>query len=185
MKVISIHTKQKVEDLIPHLKQHDRSAQKMLFDRVSGKMLAVCRSYTGDLHHAEDCMLKGFVKVFKNVNSFQSKGSFEGWIRRIMVNECLDFLKGNKGFIYKEDSEWEEEVVLEVDLMDFDAQELIDKLPENYRLVFNLFVLEDYSHKEIAECLKITEVSSRTQLNRAKQKMKEILLHQKQKANEN
>lgn len=185
MKIISIHTKQKVEDLIPSLQKNDRRAQKELFEKLSGKMLGVCRNYTQDLHHAEDCMLKAFVKVFKNMESFQSKGSFEGWVRRIMVNECLDFLKMNKGFVYKDDSDWEEEVIFEEDLMDFDAQDLLDQLQENYRVVFNLYVLEDYSHKEIAESLKISEAASRTQLARAKQKMRELIIQQKERANEN
>jgi RNA polymerase sigma-70 factor (ECF subfamily) len=174
-----------VEDLVPQLKKQDRRIQKELFERVSSKMLGVCRSYTGDLHHAEDCMLKAFVKVFKNIESYESKGSFEGWIRRIMVNECLDFLKLNKSFVYREDSDWEEEMDFEQDLIGFDAQDLLDRLPENYRVVFNLFVLEEYSHKEIAESLKISESASRTQFARAKKKMKELIFQQKNIANEN
>lgn len=174
-----------MEELIPQLRKQDRLAQKELFDSVSPKMLGVCRSYTSDLQHAEDCMLKAFVKVFKNMESFQSKGSFEGWIRRIMVNECLDFLKLNKGFVYKDDSDWEEEMEFDSDLVGIDAQDLLDRLPENYRVVFNLYVLEEYSHKEIAESLKISEAASRTQLARAKKRLKELILQQKEIANEN
>ena len=105
MKVISIHRNQKVESLIAELKKQNRLAQKELFDKNSRKMLAVCRSYVSDFHHAEDCMLKGFVKVFKNIDNFKSQGSFEGWIRKIMVNECLDFIKLHKSMVYVDEFE--------------------------------------------------------------------------------
>lgn len=185
MKIISIHRNQKVELLLPQLKKQDRLAQKELFDRQSRKMLSVCRSYISDLHYAEDCMLKGFVKVFKNIDSYKSTGSFEGWIRRIMVNECLDFIRLNKSMVYLDEAEMKDEPMdFEEDLTGINVQDLLDKLSENYRTVFNLFVLEDYSHKEIAETLSISETASKTQLLRAKNKLKEIILNQRDLANE-
>ncbi len=175
-----------MEVLVPKLKKQERLAQKELFDRNSRKMLSICRSYVSDLQHAEDCMLKGFVKVFKNIDSYKSEGSFEGWIRRIMVNECLDFIKLNKRMMYLDELEIKEESEdFEEDISDLNAQELLDQLPESYRTVFNLFVLEDFSHKEIAETLFISEATSRTQLVRAKNKLKELILNQKNIANEN
>lgn len=185
MKVISIHRNQKVEILVPQLKKQDRLAQKELFDRFSRKFLSVCRSYITDLHHAEDCMLKGFVKVFKNIDSYKSEGSFEGWMRRIMVNECLDFIKQNKSMVYLDEIEVKEETSdFDEDLSGINVQELLDQLSESYRTVFNLFVLEDYSHKEIAEMLSISEAASKTQLLRAKNKLKEIILNQRNISNE-
>ena len=185
MKVISIHRNQKVELLIPQLKKQDRLAQKELFDRFSRKMLSVCRSYIADLHFAEDCMLKAFVKVFKNIDSYKSEGSFEGWIRRIIVNECLDFIKLNKSMVYLDEVEFSEEPEdWEEDISGINVQDLLDRLTESYRMVFNLFVLEDHSHKEIAEMLSISEASSKTQLLRAKSKLREMILEQKNTANE-
>lgn len=185
MKIISIHRNQKVELLLPQLKRQDRLAQKELFERQSRKMLSVCRSYITDLHYAEDCMLRGFVKVFKNIDSYKSAGSFEGWIRRIMVNECLDFIRLNKSMVYLDEVEVKEEPIdFEEDLTGINVQDLLDQLPANYRTVFNLFVLEDYSHKEIAGMLSISETASKTQLLRAKNKLKEIILNQRDLTNE-
>lgn len=185
MKIISIHRKQKLESLVPELRRQNALAQKELFDQSSRKMLSVCRSYVTDFHHAEDCMLKGFVKVFRNIDSYKSEGSFEGWVRRIMVNECLDFIKLRKSMVYVDEFESEqEEGDWEENDWGFDAQEVLDQLPDSYRMVFNLFVLEEYSHKEIAELLSISESNSKSQLLRAKNKLKEIVLQQKSKSNE-
>lgn len=175
-----------MEKLLPKLKQQDRAAQKELYDAYSAKMLNVCRNYIADIHYAEDVMIKSFFKVFKSIDSYKSQGSFEGWIRRIMVNESLTFLRLNKGLIYlEEDKISEEPVEYEEDLTGIDAQELLDSLPEGYRAVFNLYVLEDCSHKEIAQMLNITETTSKTQLFRAKNKLKEIILNRKKIQNEN
>lgn len=185
MKIISIHRKQKVELLLPQLRKQNRLAQKELFDRSSRKMLSVCRTYISDLHFAEDCMLKGFLKVFKNIDSYKSQGSFEGWMRRIMVNECLDFIRMNKSMVYLDEVILKDKSIdLEEDMSGINAQDLLDQLPETYRAVFNLFVLEDYSHKEISALLSISEATSKTQLMRAKNKLRELVLQQNTKANE-
>jgi RNA polymerase sigma-70 factor (ECF subfamily) len=169
-----------VETLLPQLKKQNPVAQKELFERCSRKMLSVCRSYVSDLHFAEDCMLKAFVKVFRNVENFKSEGSFDGWIRRIMVNECLDFLRVNKSLVYLDEAKVSEETDdFDEDLTGINAQELLDQLPENYRAVFNLFVLEDYSHKEISELLSISETASKTQLLRAKNRLREMITVQR------
>lgn len=171
--------------MVPLLLKKDRVAQKELYERYSAKMLGVCRSYVSDLQNAEDCMIKAFMKVFKNIDAYSSIGSLEGWVRRIMVNECLDYLRANKNFVYLDEGDFPEEIEQDEDLSDIDAQELLDRLPENYRMVFNLFVLEDYSHKEIAEMLGIDEMTSRTQLSRAKKKLREIITERKNTGNEN
>ncbi|MBO6212218.1 RNA polymerase sigma-70 factor, ECF subfamily [Algoriella xinjiangensis] len=188
MNLFVLNRKSKEELLVDRLKKNDALAQKELYQQSSKKMLSVCRSYIEDMHYAEDCMINGFCKVFNHIQKFQNKGSFEGWVRRIMVNECLTFLRSNKTLIYVDDNRIADydEVDDEVDneWLDFNVQEVLDQLSEPYRLVFNLHILEDYSHQEIAEMLNISVSTSKTQLFRAKAKLKEIVLSQKKKRNE-
>lgn len=175
-----------MKTLLPKLKKQDSLAQKEVFETYAPKMFGVCRSYISDKHHAEDVMIKSFCKIFQSIGSFRSEGSFEGWIRRIMVNESLTFLRLNKSLIYlEEDKISEEPAEYEEDLDEIDVQELLDGLPESYRAVFNLHVLEEYSHKEISKILNISETTSKTQLFRAKKKLKEMILKKKQIQNEN
>ena len=188
MKLFVLNRKSKEELLVDQLKKNDALAQKELYQQSSKKMLSVCRSYIEDMHYAEDCMINGFCKVFNHIQKFENKGSFEGWIRRIMVNECLTFLRSNKTLIYVDDTrvanydEVDDEV--ENEWLDFNVQDVLDQLSEPYRLVFNLHILEDYSHQEIADLLNISVSTSKTQLFRAKAKLKEIVLSQKKKRNE-
>lgn len=188
MNLFVLNRKSKEELLVDRLKKNDALAQKELYQQSSKKMLSVCRSYIEDMHYAEDCMINGFCKVFNHIQKFQNKGSFEGWVRRIMVNECLTFLRSNKTLIYVDDNriadydEMDDEV--DNEWLDFNVQEVLDQLSEPYRLVFNLHILEDYSHQEIAEMLNISVSTSKTQLFRAKAKLKEIVLSQKKKRNE-
>ena len=187
MKLFVLNRKSKEEILVERLKKNDALAQKELYEQSSKKMLSVCRSYIEDMHYAEDCMINGFCKVFNHIQKFENKGSFEGWIRRIMVNECLTFLRSNKTLIYVDDirvATYEEEEEVGDVWLDFNVQHVLDQLSEPYRLVFNLYVLEDYSHQEIAEFLNISVSTSKTQLFRAKAKLKEIVLSQKKKRNE-
>ena len=188
MKLFVLNRKSKEEILVERLKKNDALAQKELYEQSSKKMLSVCRSYIEDMHYAEDCMINGFCKVFNHIQKFENKGSFEGWIRRIMVNECLTFLRSNKTLIYVDDTRVAnyDEVDDEVDneWLDFNVQDVLDQLSEPYRLVFNLHILEDYSHQEIADLLNISVSTSKTQLFRAKAKLKEIVLSQKRKRNE-
>ncbi len=188
MKLFVLNRKSKEEILVDRLKKNDALAQKELYQQSSKKMLSVCRSYIEDMHYAEDCMINGFCKVFNHIQKFENKGSFEGWIRRIMVNECLTFLRSNKTLIYVDDTRVAnyDEVDDEVDneWLDFNVQDVLDQLSEPYRLVFNLHILEDYSHQEIADLLNISVSTSKTQLFRAKAKLKEIVLSQKRKRNE-
>ena len=188
MNLFVLNRKSKEEILVDRLKKNDALAQKELYQQSSKKMLIVCRIYIEDMHYAEDCMINGFCKVFNHIKKFENKGSFEGWIRRIMVNECLTFLRSNKTLIYVDDTRVAnyDEVDDEVDneWLDFNVQDVLDQLSEPYRLVFNLHILEDYSHQEIADLLNISVSTSKTQLFRAKAKLKEIVLSQKRKRNE-
>ncbi len=174
MKVISLFNNQQL--LIKRLSQHDKSAQKELFDCFAPKMMGVCRQYVKDFHFAEEVMLNGFLKVMTKIKSFENKGSFEGWIRRIMVNECISFLRQQKPMILIDDNRYFESKTESQEQADFevsDLQQLVDKLPEANRLVFNLFAIEGYNHKEISETLQISEQASRLRLFKARTQLKD------------
>jgi RNA polymerase sigma factor (sigma-70 family) len=178
----------KEDDLLSRLKKQDPAAQRIFYDQNVKKFLSVSRSYISDLYQAEDCLIKAFCKIFRNVDSFREEGSFEGWARRIVVNECLNFIKSHKTVFYLDEvsSSYLEEMREEELDFNFNAQELLDQLPDNYKMVFNLYVLEELSHQEIADILNISTAVSKTQLFRAKEKLRKIYFN-KQKAltNEN
>jgi RNA polymerase sigma-70 factor, ECF subfamily len=181
LKVISLHKNQAL--LIKRLKQDNREAQELLFNRFSSKMLGVCRQYITDRHRAEELMLNGFLKVFKKLNTFKSEGSFEGWIRRIMINECLSYLRKNDRLLFVEDPQIFEETISEKEPEeDVSAlQKLIDDLPESWRVVFNLYAVEGYKHKEIGLMLDITEMTSRSRYFKAKKQLQAAYLNLKDK----
>ncbi|GEN75746.1 RNA polymerase sigma factor [Chryseobacterium hagamense] len=170
----------KKDDLLNRLKKQEPAAQKIFYDQHVKKFLSISRSYITDLYQAEDCVIKAFCKIFKNMESFRNEGSFEGWARRIVVNECLNFIKSHKTVFYLDDINpaYLEEMYEEDLSFNFNAQELLDQLPDAYRMVFNLYVFEDYSHQEIADALQISTAVSKTQLFRAKEKMRKIYFEQ-------
>ena len=151
-------------------------------------MLALCRRYTGNLHDAEDVMLEGFMKVFQKIGQYQGSGSFEGWIKRIMINEALGFLRKNKSMYVETDIEELEEkpeldrlyTALEVE----DLISMIDGLPPGYRIVFNLYAIEGFSHREIGRKLGISENTSKSQLSRARALLRKRLLSIQKSMNE-
>jgi len=168
------------KQLISDCLQGDRMAQKRLYETYSGKMMAVCLRYCRDRETAKDLLHDGFLKVYIHLDSFRGNGSFEGWIRRIMVNTALEFLRkqNDEGFHL----DVEEAYTLtndEIGILErMQAEELIQviqRLPDTYRTTFNLFVVEGYSHKEIAETMHITESSSRVYLTRARQMLQDML----------
>lgn len=184
LKIISIHNKE--NSLINRAKKQEREAQEELFTIHSPKMLGVCRQYVKDLHHAEDLMLQGFYKVFTNLSTFKGDGSFEGWIRKIMVNTCVSYLR-KKNPIQLSDEEYVfNEVVIEniENTTVEDIQKLIDELPEGYKIVFNLYAIEGYKHSEIAEKLKITESTSKSQLHKARKWLQESYKRMNKVSNE-
>ena len=151
----------------------------MLYEKFSPKMLGVCRQYIKDLHFAEDVMVNGFVKMFNHLGSYQYKGSFEGWVRSIMVRESISFLRKKQFVVYDDDAvEVREEVLGPISdgLLDMEyVQYLIDGLPEGYKAVFLLYAIEGYGHKEIAEMLAISEGTSKSQLFKARKMLQENL----------
>ena len=172
MKVIPLHLEEKKR--IALAVEYNRSAQQEIYAQFSSKMLGVCRQYIKDVHHAEDVMISGFMKVFTQLHTFEHKGSFEGWIRRIMVNECLMKFRGPKVY-WVATEEYESEFSIEA-FTSLEAEELhkmISDLPIGYRTVFNMYVVEGYSHIEIAENLGISEGTSKSQLSRAKAILRE------------
>jgi len=173
LKIIKLHNQEK--SLIKKAISNNREAQKQLFEQYSPKMLGVCRQYVKDLHHAEDLLLQGFLKVFTNLHKFKHEGSFEGWIRRIMVNNCISYLrKKNRIDLSDEDYLFNDSATesLESTTVE-DIQKLIDQLPEGYKMVFNLFAIEGYKHSEIAQQLNISESTSKSQLFKARKMLQE------------
>ncbi|NNL16514.1 MAG: RNA polymerase sigma factor [Flavobacteriaceae bacterium] len=179
MKVIQLYKNE--EKLLKKALKKDRKAQHDLYNLYSPKMLSVCRYYISDLQHAEDVMIEGFFKVFFNLKSFKNEGSFEGWIRKIMVRESLSFLRRQKNIEFSSDDvevknnyESASNTELNVD----EIQQLIDELPDGYKMVFILYAIEGHKHKEIADMLKISEGTSKSQLFKARkmlqQKINEI-----------
>ena len=162
------------------LKNH-AAAQKELYHRYSPKMLAVCFRFAHSREDAEDMLQEGFIKVFLQIHTFQNKGAFEGWIRRIIVHTCINNLKKNKRFnesvdlIHASSAQVREESVPSI----VQAKQIVDcirLLPIGYRTVLNLYAIEGYAHKEIAAMLDIEESTSRSQYTRARQMLEEMLI---------
>lgn len=158
----------------------DRLALKRLYDTYAQRMMPICVRYTNDYESAKDLLHDGFLKVFSHLGDYRGQGSFDGWMRRIFVNTALEQLRKLTDRPYMVDVEEARSLSsLDVSVLDkMSMQEILDciqLLPESYRAVFNMAVLDDYSHREIAEQLGITESSSRVYLMRAKQQLQEML----------
>lgn len=161
----------------------DRSCQSLLYEAMYGKMLGVCMRYASNSDEAKDFLHDGFLKVFKKIKCFKHTGSFEGWIRRIIVNTTIDTLRKKKKMQFNSDSEDSimnltddsEPTLVKQNQTNIDAGriiEMIQDLSPAYKTVFNLYVIEDYSHKEIAETLGISIGTSKSNLAKAKQKLR-------------
>lgn len=159
-------------DLIKGCIEGDRRTQEELYNRFAPKMYAVCLRYASNAEEAQDILQDSFIKVFKKLDSFRGEGSFEGWIRRIFVNTSIEYFRRKKYMqpvTEKEENTIEGKYVSVLDsLAEKDILELITQLSPGYRTVFNLYVVEGYSHKEIGEMLGISEGTSKSQLSRAK-----------------
>lgn len=175
-----------VAELVELAQASNQKAQLALYDRFSAKMLGACRSYIKDLQFAEDVMITAFHKAFLNINKYEPYGSFEGWLRRIMVRECISYLRVQKNkfnTVEIEDYHIARESIIETS-SDSDAiAHILDELPVGCKTVFNLYVLEDYKHKEIAELLNISIGTSKSQLAHAKKLLKTRLTNLKLKNN--
>ncbi len=158
-----------------------RRAFKLIYDKYAARMLGICMRYCVNKAEAEDVLQEGFIKVFKNINKFRHEGSFEGWIKRIMVNTSINYFHANakhKNEISLDEnieSRYAGEDSIEIEDGNIGKEilmKLIQDLPDGYRMVFNLYVFEDYSHKEIAEILNVSESTSKSQLSKARQSLR-------------
>lgn len=159
-------------DLITGCIDGNRRMQEELYRRFSPRMYAVCLRYAGNAEEAEDILQEGFIKVFKKMGSFRSEGSFEGWVRRIFVNTAIEHFRRKRYLMpvtEKEENTIEGKYISVLDeLAEKDILALVQELSPGYRTVFNMYVVEGYTHKEIADMLGISEGTSKSQLSRAK-----------------
>ena len=165
-----------------------RSAQSALYLKYSSVMLAVCLRYAQNRDEAEDILQEAFLKIFQHISTYRKEGSFEGWMKRIMINHALNYYRKNRKLPFHENIE----SINEMEIMELEEPQavhapvsaekllaLIQKLPPGYRLVFNMFVFEEYSHKEISEALAISENTSKSQLLKARKMLRNRLFELK------
>lgn len=168
------------EEIIEGCIKNKRKAQKRLYEKYYRRMLGICLRYCSDTDEAEHVMLSGFMSIFSKINSFQRKGSFEGWMKRIMVNTAIDAFRKNKKYKYHLDvvdleNELQTEGNFPENISINEILSIVQQLPPGYRIVFNLFAIEGYEHKEIAEMLGVSVNTSKTQLFKARKMLQKIL----------
>jgi len=170
---------ERLKKIIQGCLDNERQAQNELYKHFAGTMYGICLRYASDQFEAQDILQEGFVKVFKSLNEFRGNGSFEGWMKRIFVNHALEKYRSRLSFVAFDDIENGESGYINDGYSPMDALSakeilvLVQQLPDQYRVVFNLFVIEGLSHSEIAETLNIAESTSRSNLTRAKSILKE------------
>ena len=171
---------EKTQEQIYHIKalrKGNELMQKAVYDTLAPKMLAACQRFIPDRFVAEEIMQNGFVKVFFSIKKYKESGSFEGWVRKIMIRECLTYLRKKK-FLIDSQSETilEQQKTYQTPIAEeSEIERLINQLPLEFKFVFNLYAVEGYSHSEISELLKIPEATSKTRLFRARKLLKEQL----------
>lgn len=165
-------------------KKQDRRGQKALYEMFSAKMLAIANSYVNNLHDAEDILMNSFFTCFSKIEECREWKSFQFWLRKIVVNNSINFIRKNRNILYTDveiseignvEENWEEE------MEELNMEEIFSKIPDGYRLIFNLYVFEEKKHHEIAEILNISEGTSKSQLSKSKKWIADFL---KQKQNE-
>ncbi len=190
----NVENKEHLKELISGCIKNDRRSQEELFKLFYGKMLGVCMRYARDRDTAEEMLQEGFIKIFDKLEAFDYKGSFEGWMRRIVSNTAIDNIrKAKKNPLLTDNDEdfklggldpmVEAEEIEFVGLKAELALEAIQDLSPAYRAVFNLYVMEEYTHKEIAEILGISEGTSKSNLSKAKMNLQRILKEKFMKIN--
>lgn len=170
------------QELLEGCRKQNRVAQQQVYATYSGKMYALCYRYVKNTMEAEDVMVTSFTKVFERIEQFKNEGSFEGWIRRIVINEALTWIRKNRSLFveielnkieYNTATIWQSDHLEAEDLL-----QMIQRLPTGYQIVFNLYAIDGYSHKEIAEQLNISENTSKSQLSRARVYLQKLLASQ-------
>ena len=162
----------RLHTVIRGCQEGNQTAQRDLYDMFKSKMFGVCMRYAGNYHDAEDIMQEGFIKVFEKIHQFSFKGAFEGWIRKVMVNTALEKYRMHFQSVAINDNlaelDHEEEMAVSGNIEASELMNIIQDLSPRYRVVFNLYALEGYSHKEISELLHISEGTSKSNLSRAR-----------------
>jgi RNA polymerase sigma factor (sigma-70 family) len=166
------------DELVKNCKAGERKSHELLYKQFASKMLGVCMRYATDRMEAEDMLQNGFIRVFQKMDDFRGDGSFEGWMRRIMVHSSIEYYRKHHKLLKVVDIEGEgiEQSVNPIAIANLDAKDLmtlIQQLSPGYRMVFNLYAIEGYSHREIGEIMGISEGASKSQLSRARTILKE------------
>lgn len=164
--------------LIERCRTGDRQAQRLLYEKYADALLGICRRYLPKIDEAEDAFLQGFAKAFRQLDKLEDASKFDFWIRRIMANECLMMLRKKKKMRLTEIQEWEAPAMDPKALERLTADDilsLVNALPDGYRTIFNLYVIEGYKHREIADMLDISVNTSKSQLIMARRKLQEQL----------
>lgn len=157
----------------------DHSAFRVIYYKIAGTMYSLCMRYTADDADANDLLQNGFIRLYKNLSQFRNEGSFEGWARRVFVSTCLDYVKKRKIVFseMKNDPPSEPGYLNGFDKLSFDDMiKMIRLLPDGYRTVFNLYFIEGYSHREISRMLGIDYATSKSQLSRAKSRLRQMMV---------
>jgi RNA polymerase sigma factor (sigma-70 family) len=174
-----------LNQLIENCKINDTKAQSELYKLFSSKLFSVCLKYSRNYAEAEDNLQDAFLTIFKKIEQYKNKGSFEGWIKRITINTVLQQYRNEKVFdIINENIIEDVDIEVDEDALSIDyLLKIIQELPDRYRLVFNLYVLDGYSHKDIAEMLDINIGTSKSNLSRARQILKDTIEQYQQNEN--
>jgi RNA polymerase sigma factor (sigma-70 family) len=166
-------------EIVNRCKQNDSKAQELLFNSYSKSLLGICCRYIKNRDDAEDVLQDSFIKIFLSVNQFRGEGNFEGWMKRITVNTALSFLKEKQKIRFETADKLyivdEPEEEIEDDIKAEYILECLNELPMGYRTIFNLYLVEGFSHKEIADQLGIKEATSRSQYSKARQYLIELI----------
>jgi RNA polymerase sigma factor (sigma-70 family) len=177
MKLTKTHT---IEDLMEGCKAGNGKMQELLYKQTASKMLAVCMRYAKDRMEAEDSLQMGYIKIFQKISEYRGEGSFEGWMRRVMVNTAIESYRKNiKSLNVVSIDDAYEQPSTGIDLNKLGMQDLmkvIQNLADGYRMVFNMYAIEGYSHREISEMLGISEGASKSQLSRARAILKQEII---------
>ena len=167
-----------IQHIIDSCQREESSGQKALYDMYRGLLFSICRRYIGQTESAEDVFIEGFYKIFSKIGSFKNEGSFEGWMKRLMVNECLMYIRKHKKShmtVELGDLQIDNEDLSALDnLQTEDILKMVNELPKGYKTVFNLYVVEGFKHREIAERLGISINTSKSQLILAKKKLRQM-----------
>ena len=174
-----------LDQLIENCKINDTKAQSELYKLFSSKLFSICLKYSRNYAEAEDNLQDAFLTIFKKIDQFKNKGSFEGWLKRVTINTVLQQYRNQKVFdIVNENIIDDTEIDIDEDAISIDyLLQIIQELQDRYRLIFNLYVLDGYSHKDIASMLEINIGTSKSNLARARQILKQTIVNYRQKIN--